>query len=67
MEKVITATYDGAVLIPSEKLDLEPNTRLTFSIKEIMKEEYPLDMILKLSEDTGVSDLSSNHDKYINK
>lgn len=67
MEKVITATYDGAVLIPDEKLNLAPNTKLKFLIKEILKCDYPLDIILKLSEETGIEDLSSNHDKYINK
>jgi len=64
MSVIISATYDGNVIIPTERLNLAPNTKLTVLIQEI--EEYPLDAMLRLSEETGIEDLSSNHDRHIN-
>ncbi|MDT5123655.1 MAG: hypothetical protein QOC96_3137 [Acidobacteriota bacterium] len=73
MSKTLHVLYDGEVLRPEEKSDLQPNTRYRVTIEEeenngetaeSSASDYPLTMLLDVATDMGVADLASRHDRY---
>ena len=71
MSKTLHVIYDGEVLRPEEKSDLQPNTRYRITIEEeesngsaTENSAYPLTILLDIAADMGVADLASNHDQY---
>lgn len=71
MSKTLHAIYDGEVLRPEVKSDLQPNTRYRITIEEeenngpeADEKAYPLTTLLGVATDMGVTDLATNHDKY---
>jgi predicted DNA-binding antitoxin AbrB/MazE fold protein len=71
MSKTLHVIYDGEVLHPEEKSDLQPNTRYRVIIEEeesngdaTENRAYPLTMLLDLATDMGVADLAARHNQY---
>ncbi|MEO6588301.1 MAG: antitoxin family protein [Pyrinomonadaceae bacterium] len=77
MEQIIEATFDGEVFRPTEKVDLEPNTKVKITVEEPKKLKLAvmpkkgkgepnsfLDYLMSLKLD-GPSDFSKNIDEYL--
>lgn len=71
MSKTLHVIYDGEVLHPEGKSDLQPNTRYRVTIEEeennggaLENTAYPLTMLLDVATDMGVADLAARHDQY---
>jgi predicted DNA-binding antitoxin AbrB/MazE fold protein len=68
MNRTIEAVFDGKVLLPSEPIPLEPNTRVRITVEPISAEEGQqasfLDTACSLNLQ-GPPDWSVNFDKYL--
>ena len=71
MSKTLHAVYDGEVLRPEEKSDLQPNTRYRITVEEEESNgdapetrAYPLTTLLGIATDMGIADLAARHDQY---
>lgn len=71
MSTILHAVYDGEVLRPEEKVDLQPNTRYLIVVEAAQtplqtadEATHPLTKLLELATDMGVTDLATNHDRY---
>jgi hypothetical protein len=70
MSKTLEAVFDGEVLRPEDKTGLQPHARYRVTVEEIERPapqdsvEYPLNALLRLATDMGVSNLAARHDEY---
>ena len=70
MSKTLEAVFDGEVLRPENKSGLRPHARYRVTVEEISRPapqdaaEYPLNTLLRLATDMGISDLAARHDEY---
>jgi predicted DNA-binding antitoxin AbrB/MazE fold protein len=66
MSKTIEATYDGAVLKPSEALDISPNTRvwITIDTEAPVRKQNFLETAKRIKIE-GPSDWSENLEGYL--
>jgi len=71
MGRTLIAVFDGEVLRPVEKVDLQRNVRYQVTVEEIVPEDHAPGMtrafeeILVMATDLGVPDLAEQHDHYL--
>lgn len=72
MARTVRVLFDGEVFRPEQPVDLRPNVTYVVTVEgeaspdgeAAVEETYPLTEIGRLATDMGVTDLSTNHDRY---
>ncbi len=71
MAHTVIAVFDGEVLRPQQRVDLQKNRsyRITIederTVEDASQECGVLDDLLDLGVDTGIADLAEQHDHYL--
>jgi hypothetical protein len=68
MLKVIEAFFDGKSIVPTEPVDLEPNTRVRITVEPVAEEKPPEGSFLRTAQSLnleGPSDWAANLHEYL--